>query len=367
MTRGTGAFHIVAVAPGGEAHRELETESEAAGLALPLTSRHAWAALFPVRVAQVLALRDARGAPAGVSAIELTPTRALPGHRIARVLRLGANVRSDAASAFAQALAGWARTHGRVLRLHAEVLALDAVHRVRLEAALGEAGLAPATQPRRYARTVLLDLVPDPPAILAGIHKTARQNVRALDKRPLRLAPVVELRLASRLAALEAETMERTGGGYAAADWKSLLRLSREHPRLSRVAGLWRTDREGDDALVGAAWGCLHGDHAEYNAAVSTRVRDLNVSIAYPIVWDLALWAREVGAQVLDLGGITSGGADDTLAGIAEFKRRFAPADAEVGGEWVLEPRRVRALAARLIAGVHARLRGATSRPSGTT
>jgi hypothetical protein len=133
--------------------------------------------------------------------------------------------------------------------------------------------------------------------------------------------------------------------------WAEILALSEERPELSRVVGLFRSDRDGPTGLLSFAWGCHHGDHAHYATAASTRRTDLRIPMAYPLAWDLMLWARRNGATTFDFGGITMGssGGDDPLGGISDFKRRFTDRVVEVGEEWIFEPSPWRARAARWV------------------
>jgi lipid II:glycine glycyltransferase (peptidoglycan interpeptide bridge formation enzyme) len=117
------------------------------------------------------------------------------------------------------------------------------------------------------------------------------------------------------------------------------------------VVGLFRTDREGPEALLAFAWGCAHGDQVEYNAAASTRNPEVRLPMAYALAWDLMRWGKSTGAEQFDFGGITAGthGEEDRLGGISDFKRYFTTMEREVGAEWVLEPRPLRAAVASAV------------------
>jgi hypothetical protein len=132
-------------------------------------------------------------------------------------------------------------------------------------------------------------------------------------------------------------------------DWPAVLAATRADPGLSRVVGLFRTDVEGDAALLAYTWGRHHGDHAEYHVGASTRDPAIRTPLAYPLMWELITWARRTGARWFDLGGVTAGGGDDPLGGISDFKRYFSERVEEVGEEWELEPHAARAALARAI------------------
>jgi lipid II:glycine glycyltransferase (peptidoglycan interpeptide bridge formation enzyme) len=112
------------------------------------------------------------------------------------------------------------------------------------------------------------------------------------------------------------------------------------------------------------AWGCVHGRVAEYSESGSSRPDDMKVSTSYALMWDLMSWARQSGAQVFDLGGVTEGNvdSDDPLGGISDFKRFFSQREIEVGQQWLLEPHPARAAAARAISSGAGLLRHAASR-----
>src|SRR5207249_11101081 len=107
------------------------------------------------------------------------------------------------------------------------------------------------------------------------------------------------------------------------------------------------------DTLLAFAWGCHHGDHAHYDAAASTRHTDLKLPLGYALAGDLIRWSKQNGATWFDFGGVTTGsrtcGDADPVGGISDFKRYFSKNIIEVGDEWVLEPRSIRAALARII------------------
>jgi lipid II:glycine glycyltransferase (peptidoglycan interpeptide bridge formation enzyme) len=102
---------------------------------------------------------------------------------------------------------------------------------------------------------------------------------------------------------------------------------------------------------VAFALGFGHGDHGEYHLAGSMRAPDLKIPLAYPLLWDLVIWARRMGSTWFDFGGVTPArlGDDDELGGISDFKRYFSTTCVVVGEEWVLEPRRARAELANVV------------------
>lgn len=292
-------------------------------------------------------------------AVQLSPSRALPGHRLLRVERYAPPPDVEVERATLELLCARARLDPRVLRVAVELHCRDAARRGVTEAALDRLGFRPSPSPRCYERTLALDLAPDEEALMRALHPTARRHVRATARHPVEVRVLEDPALAGRLDVLLEESMRRTGGAAGGLDWPGRLRLGRSHPALSRIVGLFRTDLSGPEALVAFASGCLHGEYAHYDAAGATRTTELKVPLGYALMWDLALWAKRGGARWFDLGGVTQGrlgGGDDALCGISDFKRYFSRDVVGVGAEWVLEPRPARAALAKAIGAAARRL-----------
>lgn len=341
-------------------HRAAEAELLAGG-GLPLPHRIPWLERFARPGALFCVARDAAGGARAGFAVEVARSRALPGHRLLRVERYTPRADGEAERALVDGLGELARADRRILRVAVELFSLDAGLRADAERRLAAAGFVPSPAPRRYDHTLVMDLRPEEPELLERLSRSARKNLKDVAKHPVEVRPVLDPAWGARLSALLEESMSRTGGRAAPADWPARIELGRAHPELSRLVGLFRTDAEGPDALLAFAWGLHHGACAHYDAAGATRSYGRRLPMAYPLLWDLALWARRAGARALDLGGVTFGhlkDGDDALGGISDFKRFFTRDVVEVGGEWVLEPRPLRARLARGVGALAARLRG---------
>jgi hypothetical protein len=142
------------------------------------------------------------------------------------------------------------------------------------------------------------------------------------------------------LSELLEESFARTGGAAPPLPWPSIIASSARFPNLSRIAGLFQGEGEHPDGLLAFAWGCMHGDHARYDAAASTRRGDMHIPLGYGLVWDLLTWSRRNGATWFDFGGVTAGsaGSGDRLGGISDFKRGFSQRTEDVQEEWAYEP-----------------------------
>lgn len=344
---------------GGAEWARCERELAEAGFSLPLSYRAAAAGVRPWTGSWHLELRGADGRCRGGFPIRPRPLRVAPGHRVLRVERFGATVADADLGAAADALARLVRDDARTLRLDVELFSPDAAARAHVAGALAERGFHRATVPNVYVDTLRLDLAPGEDALFAALHRSARRNIREVEKQGLEVRPVTDPALAERLDALLADTLARTGGRHVPQDWTGRMRLAAAHPELGRMVGLFRRGRADADALLAFAWGCNHGDHGQYSDAASTRAVDVRIPLAYALLWDLVCWSRRNGAAWFDLGGVTRGtlGDDgDPLGGISDFKRFFTRDLVSVGEEWVLDSFTVRARFARA---VHRRLQPA--------
>jgi hypothetical protein len=326
----------------------------------PLPHRTAWLEAFAEHDSLFCAAEDAGGRCEEGFAIQVAASRALPGARLLRVERYTPPASPRGDQAMLEALRDHARRDRRVLRVGLELYCRNVARRAITERLLEGLGFRRREESRRYEHTLVVDLQPDEAAILAGLHTTARKNLRAAAKRPVEARPVEDPIWAARLAALFDESMRRTGGHARTHDWIARIEFSRRFPALSRIVGLFRTDAGGLESLLAFAWGCNHGEYAHYDASGATRTSDLKVPMAYPLLWDLILWAKRSSALWFDLGGVTfghTGDGDDALGGISDFKRFFSRELVEVGAEWTLEPRPICAGVARAIGATAGRLR----------
>lgn len=330
----------------------------ACGLHLPMADHAEWARVTGLST-WFLGVEGIDGECLGGCAIQVHPSRALSGYRILRVERFGGSVAAAAWEPTLLALATVGERTPRILRLYVELFALEAGKLPALSLGARRAGLLPSPHPRCYGTTALVDLTPAISAVFEGFHKTARQNIRAAGKYPVKVSSIDDQRLVPRMNELLRETLARTGGGFESQPWSEILEFSRVRPDRSRVVGLFRTDKGDPNLLLAFAWGRFHGDHVQYATAASTRSADLKVPMAYPLAWDLIQWAHQQAARHFDFGGLSEGshGSADPLGGISDFKRYFKGEPARVGDEWMLEPSRVAAGIARSGAHLVDRLR----------
>jgi hypothetical protein len=330
-----------------------EDELLATGLSFPLQHRWVWAKTFGERDTWLLVVRNRGGKCLGGFAIQVDRSRALPGHHLLRVRRCG-SMKTAAAldSAFAH-LVQLGRQNSRMLRISVELFSAESSVRAAACASLERLGFRPASELRGYENTITLDLTPPEDVIFSQLSKSTRRNVRAIGKESLiQLRAITDAAFGNRMEEMRRATMERTGGMSAPRDWGLVIDFCNANPKLSRLVGLFRSDAAGPDSLLAYAWGWFHNDHAEYNDSASVRATDIKIPLAYGLVWDLIVWARNNGAKWFDMGGVTPGqldDKDDPLGGISDFKRFFSKTEVQVGEEWELEPHPTRARFARVV------------------
>jgi hypothetical protein len=338
----------------GVAWRACEDALLRGGGWLPLPAR-AEAGLWSQHERWLLEVRHGDVVVAAAS-ISVRPTRALPGHVVLIVDRLGGATDANADRAALAGLLEVARSQDRVLRLELRLFARDPERLRRLRGWAQELQLSVAETHRGYRETLCIELAGrSEDELWAALHKKARRDVRVVDKHPVELEAITDPAEAPKLDALLAEAMQRTGGAIPQRDWRHRISVARDHPDLVRIVGLYRPETR---ELLAFAAAHNHGDHVEYADAGSARPSDLRIPLGYAPAWALLRWAREVGAGWFDFGGVTrgsqteqaassSGGkASDPLAGISDFKRYFRGELIEVAEEWTYEPSTVRALVA---------------------
>lgn len=341
------SFTTERFAAAGPARAAAEDALMAARVPLAFAGRNAIVALPAAEPAPLVVVRASAGAPCAAAAVAARRVGAL---EVLRAAHVAAPEEPAVASALATALAAELRANPRAVRLDVELFDREPARRVTMARALEVAGFRP-TEVNGYVRTIAVDLRPDAEAILASFDRSARRNVRALEKLPVVLRPLVDDELIPRLEALYRETFARTGGHVVMPDFRLPLAATRTAPALSHFVGLFRAEDPSPDALLAFAWGQHHGDRAEYSHGASTRATEIRIPLVYPLLWELMTWAKASGAAWFDMGGVTlgSGGSpDDPLGGISDFKRFFSRDMVEVTEEWRLEGRSVAARVARL-------------------
>jgi hypothetical protein len=342
-------FDVQLLTGGSPEHEDAERALLARGIPVPLPHRAVWARFRPAAGFWFLLLRDPQGQVAGGFMLEVSRSRALPGHLLLLSERFGDSLPSEVAPPALRALAAMVRRDRRILRVDIEPFSPDAERRTLLGMALAGAGFKSAPLIRRYPQTLTGELLLSDEEHLAALSVNTRRHVRAVQKRPVTLGLIEDPALAPRMDALLSETLERTGGDHHAEDWKWRIALSQAAPQQSRLIGLFHVGAEGPERLLAFAWGCCHGEYAHYDAAGSTRRSEIKMSFAYALMWDLMCWARHNGARWFDFGGITEGhqGSDDPIGGISDFKRHFSSTVQRVGEHWILEPNPLRSGLAR--------------------
>jgi hypothetical protein len=363
----SGSPHGITAAvlgPGDAMWAQCERELTSCRLPLQLLARSDFVVRRRDAVTKLLVVRDANGVCWGAVSIHVRPIKGVPGHYTLHAERFGASIVRTALVPAARTLARVLRDDRRALRMDVDVFSRDEETRLASARALAAAGFQHA-ESNSYVQTLTVDLVPNAEQILASFTGSARRNIRQIAKHSFERRVISDPAYIPRIEQITRETLDRTGGTFVPQDWIGRIEHSNAHPELSRIVGMFRTDREGPESLVSFVWGAMHGDHGQYRDGASTRVES-NVSLSHALIWDIISWAKAQGALWFDLGGVTDGHqgqSDDPLTGISHFKRLFTSRVERVGDGFALQATTLRARAARAL--VHARALVRSRRRSG--
>jgi hypothetical protein len=347
-TDSSQSFIIQTIAGFDQRRIAAEADLSTHSVAHPLPQRADWQRANAALETVLFIALTPNGDPVAAASASIGLSRALPGHRVYRVERLGGSASREADEAVLGAVASAAQRDHRCLRLVVEIFERDRAIRVRLGDALIKLGFLRAQHTRMYRRTLGIDLGRRSRELFASVHKTARRAIRGAAKRGLEVRPITEASLAPRLV----ELTHRSGRIDGPRPWAQIVRLSASSPEHSRIVGLFDTHRAQHDALLAFAWGCLHGSYVSYEDGASVRSSEPGDSLlGCAPLWDLIVWANEqTDAAWFDLGGIATD-ADGAVVG-SELKRYFSRAVIDVGEDWSLEPSKVRAAIARGVSDV---------------
>lgn len=323
---------------------------------LPVTDRVELMRSLGNSDAALVILGDPTGSALLAANIAITPSRALPGHRRLRVSRFNASENPAADDQLLRWIADYGREDFRCLSIAIELFEPDALRRARLASTLASIGFARVKWQRSYQTTLALDLTPTADALLAGLHRDTRRDVRAPHKHKMEVRPVNDGVFADRLETMVARAFARTGGDPPRLPWKTIIGVSARNPTLSRISGVFETSIAGTDSLVSFAWGINRGSYTTYEAGAAERRQDLrSLPLGYAAVWDLVMWAKQMSSSWFDFGGVTPGvraTPNDPVGGISAFKRSFCDNIVEVSEEWVLNRRSIRAAFANFLSSV---------------
>lgn len=326
----------------GEERIQAEKDLRDAGICLPLPQRAVWAENVNHTDPLFLLIRKPGGAAYSGLGFERIHPRSMPGHSILQVRMFGGNLPPECRKVTLDALRIVASTMKRVLRLKVNVFSrTDQEEITKLMRDLGYCELQTRS---RYRHTLAIDLRPSEEEIFATISKQTRKKIRDAYKMSGHSVSLTDPIYAKRIEELQQESLSRTGGMIAQIHWEGVLKMSREYPDISRVLGAFVGDDISPDRMYAFGWACCHGDHVEHHSMGTSRPDGMKVPIGHMLVWDLVSWSKTTGAEWFDMGGVTLGNpGEEALEGISNFKRLFSDNVVEVGSEWILEPRPIRA------------------------
>jgi hypothetical protein len=334
--------HVVEVFGHVDAWRNCLDELTGLGIGVPLVHRISWINELKPLGQLYLAVRDASdGSLSAAVPVQKRPTRSLPGHSRLRVTYFGYAPREDGLAAAAAGLERYLVDDPKSLSATVEVFLARDDARERLERHLPSLGYERARAPRTYRQTLRLDLSPDEDALFGSFAPTCRRFIRAPEKKGFTVRTMDDPQWAERMDTIWKATFARTGARAPSRNWSSLLEFAGRHPEEFRIVGAFGHDYPEPLSLTAFACGMNNSDHAAYTDGASCRDIGASVPLSYAPMWNLIRWAKSMGCEWFDLGGITEGhhgDAKDPLGGISDFKRRFTDRVVTVGSEWELKP-----------------------------
>ena len=228
------------------------------------------------------------------------------------------------------------------LRLNALVLHPASVV-VELESALEAAGFGPAPVSISTPATVLVDLSPDPEALLAGMSSSRRRNIRKAE----RAGVVVRRGRRDELSvfqALHASTAERQG--FTA---MTMSYLQQQAEILPGIFEIYFAELDGEP--LAAASITRFGDRAVFKLAGLSDDKDATKARPSDYLhWRIMLDVKEAGSRYYDFGGFDRVAAQSILRGDElpeEFRSGASQFKLAFGGQPVVLPEAVWKLSPR--------------------
>jgi len=328
--------------------RTLDSETDAfetelrARVELPLFQRHAWLKCSSIEH-HLMQLRDPSGAPAMQAALRVERPRRMPTFGRAYATKLGAGISAEAEWFGVRALRALACEAGDLVSLRLQPYRREIADLRDFEGRARRAGYALA-EPVGVTRTLVVDLAASADERIAAMSKKTRAKIRHKSRANIEVRDLDGSRWIPSCIAATNESMARTRGGTTHYDFAAVFALREADPSCIKALGVFLPERP--DELLAFVIAVRHGAMAEYAVAGSVGHPMLrSMPFNYFLLWELIAWARDGGAQWLDLGGLTDGGPGDPRAGISDFKRHFSERDVELGREFNVNLQPARALA----------------------
>ena len=272
--------------------------------------------------------------------IRLSPSRLFPGALVGRIERLGRRLHAELED-LDRVISEVANSIPGLRRLDVQVYDEATTAREAYVATVMAAGGRYKRSPLLYEHTLCMSLCGSNDELIGTLSGRSRRSIRRFLSQPnLRVGVVADVSYGGRLAEIHSDTFRRTGAVAPQVNFVDVIRdstLSGE----SVLLGVFDRERKNPDDLVASIWGSLNGDYAIYELGASDRSGTAgNMPVGYPLMLELAEWARQRGANWLDLGGVPA--RDDSnaesLGGIVQFKRAFSQNECLVANELAVYP-----------------------------
>lgn len=187
--------------------------------------------------------------------------------------------------------------------------------------------------PEPHRATGLVDLTPDPDAILAAFSKSARREVRRAERQGVTIRPAET----PAEAALFFESLDRLAQvrgmrRIPEAEWRAGWPAIQADPEIGTILAAWK-----DDVFLGGlqlyrSHHTAHGRHFTTEPEALSSLSNLRLA---PLIWFSGMvWAREQGCRVLDVEGWDPAlQPGDRLYNVYKYKGEFGPREARRIGQ----------------------------------
>lgn len=195
--------------------------------------------------------------------------------------------------------------------------------------------------PMSYEKSRFVDLRNDLEETFKLIAPRKRTQLRMKREGKFAIHPIHDKSCIPHLEKALSQSFMRSAGATANFDFATIFSVTDKYPKDVIKMGFTLSDEP--DIPKAFAFGLNHKEIFEFSVGGSLSDEALR---KYPfnlmLIWELITEAKKEGGHFFDLGGITNGTEEDSLAGISNFKRGFPGFEIPVGHEMMLTLRPVR-------------------------
>lgn len=190
-----------------------------------------------------------------------------------------------------------------------------------LEEHLAARGYRPAREIPDHCETLTIDLFRSEEEIFSGFVDAKRRNIRKGLRMGIRAQHVADSREMKLFWKMHNEMCRKKGiRGPSMEEFERIRSFANLNPSYCACILAWL-----EDTIIGGWIVLRHGTRVVYTWGSATTSQMKGIPKTELAVWKSILWAKETGASIFDLGGITPNAEKGSAAlGINRFKRGFS-------------------------------------------